>query len=78
MLPDIATSMTLKDISAEDMFALNQVPNVQLSRKDHGNFAVNDLVLELSHFLDEDVVNRVELQLMSNRLKKQWGLPEHF
>jgi hypothetical protein len=78
MLPASATSLTLKDLTGEDLFALNQVPNVQLSRKDHGNFAVNDLVLELSHFLDEDVVNRVELQLMSDRLKKDWGLPENF
>jgi hypothetical protein len=27
----------------------------------HKNFALNDLILEMSHFIDEDLVNRVEM-----------------
>lgn len=45
--------MPISNLSAEDLFALNQVPNVKLG-KEHGKFAVSDLVLELSHFLDEE------------------------
>ena len=65
-------------LSAEDIFALNQIPNVEINRKQHTNFSVNDLVLELGHFLDEEVVNRVELQVLSERIKKEWELPESF
>jgi len=50
-----------KALSNEDMFALNQIPNVKLDRKKHGEYAVSDLVLELSHFIDDEVVNRVEM-----------------
>lgn len=65
-------------LCAEDIFALNQIPNVEINRKQHTNFSVNDLVLELGHFLDEEVVNRVELQVLSERIKKEWELPESF
>jgi hypothetical protein len=65
-------------LSNEDMFALNQIPNVKLDRKKHGGYAVSDLVLELSHFIDDEVVNRVEMQMMSDRLIKDWDLPENF
>lgn len=57
---------------------MNQVPNVDLKRDKHASFALNDLVLELSHFLDDDFVNRVEMQLISERMRKQWDLPEGF
>lgn len=46
--------------------------------KEHGKYAVSDLVLEMSHFLDEELVNRVEVQLVSERLKKEWDLPASF
>ena len=46
--------------------------------KEHGKYAVSDLVLEMSHFLDEELVNRVEVQLVSERLKKEWDLPVSF
>ena len=55
-------------LSNEDMFTLNQIPNVDLHRDLHGSFAISDLVLELSHFIDDEVVNRVEMQMMSKRL----------
>ena len=79
MLPRNHSSMTVGDgMSAEDLFAFNQVPNVELKRDKHAKFALNDVVLELSHFLDDDFVNRVEMQLVSERLRKQWDLPEGF
>lgn len=42
----------------------------------HGNYALNDLIVELSHFLDEDIINRVETQMLSNKIKKDWNLPK--
>ena len=65
-------------MSAEDIFALNQIPNVELCREKHGKFALNDLVLELSHFLDDEVINRVEMEVLSSKLTSDWGLPKDF
>jgi len=39
---------------------------------------LNDLLLELSHFIDDDFVNRIEMQMMSNRIKEEWKLPDDF
>jgi hypothetical protein len=39
---------------------------------------LNDLIVELSHFLDEDVVNKVETEIFSDRLRKEWGLSPDF
>lgn len=35
-------------------------------------------MLELSHFLDEEVINRVETELISQRLRADWDLPKDF
>ena len=61
MLPKYHSKLQIGEaLSAEDIFALNQVPNVEIDRQLHGSYALNDLVLEISHFLDEEIVNRVE------------------
>ena len=39
---------------------------------------MNDLVLELSHFLDDEVINRVEMEVLSSKLSQDWGLPKDF
>ena len=62
-------------MSAEDIFALNSIPNVSIDRKRHGNYALNDVVMELAHFLDEEVINRVEMHVLSDKVIKDWGLP---
>lgn len=35
-------------------------------------------MLELSHFLDEEVVNKIEAELYSERLRNEWGLSTDF
>ena len=78
MLPKSFSKSTLEEaLSAEDIFTLNQIPNVEIDRAAHGQYSVNDLVLELSHFIDDEVVNRVEVQLMSDRIKEEWSLPKN-
>lgn len=39
---------------------------------------MSDLVLELSHFLDEEVVNKVESDLLSEKLRTEWGVTKDF
>lgn len=51
------------------MYALNSISNVQIIREKHGNYALNDIVLELGHLLDEEVVNKVEAEFYSDRLR---------
>lgn len=48
-------------LSAEDLYALNQVPGVELKQGQHGQYALSDLVLEMAHFIDDDFVNRIEM-----------------
>jgi hypothetical protein len=61
MLPSAPSKLSIGTaLSAEDIFALNQVPLVDITRKDHSNYAINDLILEMGHFLDEEIVNRIE------------------
>jgi hypothetical protein len=55
-------------LSAEDILTLNSIPKVNIDRKKHEKFAINDLVLELSHFLDEEIINKVEMQIISKRI----------
>ena len=49
-----------------------------MNRDLHGEFSLNDLILELSHFIDEDVVNKVELEILSNKIKEEWDLDNDF
>lgn len=61
MLQSKHSKLSLADsLNAEDFYAFSQIPNVDLNLQEHGKFALNDLILELSHFIDDDFVNRVE------------------
>lgn len=39
---------------------------------------MNDLVLELAHLIDDETINRVELEMMSQRIRTDWKLPKDF
>jgi hypothetical protein len=78
MLPQASTKLTIGDVDAKTLYALNSISRVSLERERHGTFSLNDLVLELSHFLDEEVVNKVETELFSDKLRKDWDLSNDF
>ena len=78
MVPKEASKLTINEVDAKSLYALNSISRVALEREAHGQFALNDLVLELSHFLDEDVLNKVETEIFSGRLRKEWGLSNDF
>jgi hypothetical protein len=78
MVPQTSTKLTIGDIEAKSLYALNSVSRVALERESHGQFSLSDLVVELSHFLDEEVVNKVETEIFSERLRKEWGLSADF
>lgn len=78
MMPAYHSVDNLNSLDAKDFFTLNNICNVQLDRQKHKKFALNDLVLELSHFVDSETVDKVEMQLMSKRIKNEWGLEDNF
>lgn len=78
MLQQHFTQSSINDLRAEDVYTLNRIPNVDIDRERHGAFGLSDLVLELAHFLDGEAVDRVELTVMSGRLREEWQLPEDF
>lgn len=69
MIPRNYSKHSLNKLSGEDIFALNQIPGVKFDREKHGNYALNEIVLELSHFIDEEAINRIELSIMSDNIK---------
>ena len=78
MVPGTASSLMLKALSPDDFYQRNSLPRVKIDRKAHGEYALNDLVLELSNFLEEDTVRKVELSLLEGSLKKTWKLQDDF
>jgi len=78
MVPKEHTKLTIGDIDAKTLYTLNSVSRVALERERHGEYSLSDLVVELSHFLDEEVVNKVETELFSEKLRQDWGLSQDF
>jgi len=79
MLPKRGSSkLTLSALDAQSLYALNSISRVNIDTERHGAYALSDLVLELSHFLDEEVVNKVETEIYSERMRQEWGLSKDF
>lgn len=78
MVPQTSTKLTMGEVEAKSLYALNSVSRVSFERERHGMYSLSDLVVELSHFLDEDVVNKIETEIFSDRLRKEWGLSPDF
>ena len=78
MVPKEATKMRIGDVEAKSLYALNSISKVSIEREKHGQYSLSDLVVELSHFIDEEVVNKVEAEMFSERLRKDWGLSKDF
>jgi hypothetical protein len=78
MVPKKPSDLTIGDLDAKNLYTLNSIPKVQFDREKHKNFAVNDIVLELSHFLDEEVINKVEMEIFQEKIKSEWNLSKQF
>ena len=78
MVPQERTKLSIGDIEAKTLYSLNSISRVSLERVRHGEYSLSDLVVELSHFLDEEVVNKVETEIYSDKLRSEWGLSPDF
>lgn len=73
MVPAKESQLKINRLSPEDLYTLNSIPNVELKRDSmHGEYALNDIVVELSHFLDVDTLRNVELSCLEDTLRKEW------
>lgn len=52
MVPEKPSRISISSLTADDFYTLNSIPGVELDRKMHGSFALNDLAMEMSHFFD--------------------------
>jgi hypothetical protein len=67
----------VRDIDSNPKINLLNVRDSMLPNR-YSHFALNDVVLELSLFLDEEPINRVETQLITQKLRREWALPSDF
>ena len=65
-------------MDAESFYTLNSLNNVQLKKEDHGLYPLNEIILELSHFLDPEVVEKVEIEMFRKKLCDEWDLDSSF
>ena len=72
MVPSKSSQMKIEDLKPEDMYAFNQISGVELKREKHGAYALNDLVVELGHFIDTNTLRKVELTCLENKLRSEW------
>lgn len=56
MVPPQPSQAKLSELNPEDIYTLNSIPRVKIDRDEHGGFALNDLVLELSQVFDHYTV----------------------
>ena len=63
MVPEEPSNLTLAEgLNAEDFYTLNSLNRVSLEdAEQRSSIALNDLVLELSHFIDPETIRKVEL-----------------
>lgn len=64
-VPSVPTSNTIAKIDHKSLYALNSLANVKIDRDLHGQFSLNELVLELSHFLDSEIIDKIEMNVYS-------------
>ena len=79
LVPSRPSNISLADaLSPEDFYMLNSLPRVDISAPERERISLNDLVMELSLFVDSETVRQVELGLLEENLKKEWKLRDDF
>jgi len=78
MVPPSHSRIKIEQFSPADFYTLNSLANVEFLRDTHGQYSANEIFLELSHILDEEVVDKTQMEILSQSLKVTWGLPEDF
>lgn len=67
-----ATKLQIKDLSANDLYALNSLANVEI-KEDLFNFSLSDLVLELNNFIDNKTFNKIIHEIFAEAKAKEFN-----
>ena len=74
--PKDPSNLKLSDLDSDDISKLNSLHLINFSKLDE--YSLNDIVLELNHFIDPVVISDIEHEIHVETLKSQWGLPSDF
>ena len=78
LLPSRPTSLSVNKLSKNDFKTLNSVPKVSINSENHGQFALSDVLLEVSQVFDQQSVRDIELSCFQQLKKEQWNLSNEF
>ena len=79
LVPSEPSKLSLAEaLSPEDFYGLNSLSRVDINADQRDEIALNDLILELSHFVDTETVRKVELGLLEEKLRQKWKLADDF
>ena len=79
LVPSEPSKLSLAEaLSPEDLYCLNSLSRVDINTDQSHEIALNDLILELSHFVDTETVRKVELGLLEEKLRQKWKLADDF
>lgn len=76
MVPNNHSELKIKDLNQADKQSINNVKFVDINGLN--DFAVNDIVLELNHFLDGKTLRDIEKEVFIENKKNEWGLSSDF
>ena len=76
MVPNDHSQKTLGALSSSDKQHLHSLALVDTSGLDA--YALNDVVLELNHFLDTKTIQTVQKEVLVENLKNEWDLPKDY
>jgi hypothetical protein len=76
MIPSYYSHKSLKDISKSDVSNFNSLPLVNLENLQ--NYSLNDIVLELNHFIDNKTIQNLQTEIYMEEHKKHWGIAKDF
>lgn len=70
-IPSSSSKLQIKDISSNDIYALNTLANVSFTTE-LNNFALSDIIIELNNFLDNTTFNKIIYEIFSESKSKEF------
>jgi hypothetical protein len=69
-LPAHVTKLKFSDLSANDIYSLNSLYNVEIDKK-YNDFSISEVALQFSFFIDNTTINKLLLSLYENFVIKK-------
>lgn len=76
--PSIQTPLSFDDLSDIDRSKLDNLPLVHLPKSKYKDYALTDLVLELSHLFNQDMIKQISIESFFEQKKSEWGIPKSY